>query len=274
MVEGGGRRPRACRSLEAILVVFEQQPPCIGVAGDEFQDRPARVFHQGLIPQCSSEQVERLACLPQATLGKPSPVEGVAADQMFAEPAGGPLAELRAPQGLDAIPDGNDDVEIEVLDLACDPTPTFRSNLCRFCTGCSAFQFSLLKYVEHVPIHHRAIPLKEIGHLPHGQPDGLLFQAHVQRDLTVRGLIDDDLAARAGFGGSSHSVRSLSSMRHSLMRELMIRRGRRWTLAIPHRPKIGGVTLVPPEEDLPEPDHKLRHASCRRYTSATLNNLV
>ena len=228
VVEGGGRRPRACRRLEAILVVFEQQPPCIGVAGDEFQDRAARVFHQSLIPQCSSEQVERFAGLPQATLGKPLPVEGVAADQMFAEPAGGPLAALRAPHGLDAIPDGNDDVEIEVLDLACDPTPTFRSNLCKICIGCSAFQFSLLEYVEHVPVHHRAIPLKELGHLPHGQPDGLLFQAHVQRDLAVRGLIvrgliDNDLAAGAGLEGVSHSVGSVSLRRHSLVRELISR---------------------------------------------------
>ena len=152
---------------------------------------------------------------------------------MFAEPAGGPLAELCAPQGLDAIPDRDNDVEIEVLDLPDHPPLALTPNCCKFCKGCLAFELPLAVGVADVSAHDGKIALEELGHLVKRQPDGFLFQAHIQRDLAVRGLINDDLAARAGFADVSHSAGSVSLRRYSLVREIVIRCGRRWKLTTP-----------------------------------------
>ena len=201
MVEGGGRRPRACRSLEPILVVFEQHPPCVGVAGDEFQDRPARVFHQGLILQCSSEQVERIAGLPQAALGKPSPVEGVAADDMFAERAGGPLAEPDGALRIHPVTDRDDRVKVVVPNSPLDPSVPLGSNYQGFLGSCRFLQLAVNKDVPQVLPDVLRGGGKHCRHLLSGQPDGLLFQAHVQRDFAVRRFVDYDLATQGGVRG-------------------------------------------------------------------------
>ena len=84
---------------------------------------------------------------------------------MFAQSAGRPNAELGASQGFDAVPDRDDDVEIEMFDIASDAASRLVLNLCKFCTSCRTVQLTLPERISDVPGHDRAIAVEQFGHL-------------------------------------------------------------------------------------------------------------
>lgn len=59
-------------------------------------------------------------------------VHGEALDQVLAQAFGGPDAELRALAGLDLVADGDDDVQVEVLDLI---GFAVGGSCCKFCNN-------------------------------------------------------------------------------------------------------------------------------------------
>jgi len=63
---------------------------------------------------------------------EPLVVEREPLDDVLAQALRGPDAELRAPMGFRAVPDRDDDVEIEVLDLI---GLTVVSSCCRVCNN-------------------------------------------------------------------------------------------------------------------------------------------
>ena len=146
-IPGSGYRPDAFLSLK-------------------FQDGLSGAAHQRLAAQGAREQIQRLSGFTQATLGEAAFVQGVAPDQVLAKRTRGPLAELRTPQGLDAITNGNDDVKVEVLDLSQDGASHLASNCCKFCKGCLPLQLSLAVDVADVPTDNQEITVEECGHLP------------------------------------------------------------------------------------------------------------
>ena len=88
----------------------------------------AYFIDERLVPERPREQLQGLARLVEAPLGKPSLVHGVAADQMLAQGAGGPLAKTHGPLRIHPVTDGNDRVQVVVLECASNASLAFRSN--------------------------------------------------------------------------------------------------------------------------------------------------
>lgn len=106
------------------------------------------------------------------------------------------------------VADRDDRVEVVVPDPPPDPSIPLGSNYREILGSCPAVKFAIREHVLQVQADVVEARAKHIGHLPLRQPDGLLLQAHIQCDLAVRGLIDDDFAAGAGLVGVSHSAGS------------------------------------------------------------------
>ncbi len=189
--DGPRRRPP-----ETLLVVLEQEPPGPRVLLDHLEHGPALVCDQRMSRERPCQQPDGLLDLAQPPLGQPPRVQRVAMQEVIAKGTGGPNPELSAAERLDAVADRDDDVQVVVVDAARDPAPAFRSNLCKFCTGCPRVQLALFEGVPDVLRHDRALPPEQLRHLLLGQPDSLPLQAHVHPHLTIRRLVDDDLATR------------------------------------------------------------------------------
>ena len=66
---------------------------------------------------------------------------------------------------LDAVADGDDDVEVEIFDITTDGLATFGLNCCKFCNSSLGMQFALLVDVLDMPGNNRFIPLEQGAHL-------------------------------------------------------------------------------------------------------------
>ena len=65
-------------------------------------------------------------------------------------------------------------------------------------------QFSVREYVPQVPRDNRLVPPEEFDHLCLRQPDRLVIESYVHPDLTVRGLVQEDLAT-GHFSRATHA---------------------------------------------------------------------
>jgi hypothetical protein len=90
--------------------------------------------------------------------------------------------------GLDEVADGDDDVEVLVLDLPRDLAAALALNRCRFCNGCLEAQLALLEDVLDMPGDDRLVPLEELCHLSERQPGGLSVEAHLDARSAILGL--------------------------------------------------------------------------------------
>jgi len=122
-------------------------------------------------------------------------VERVAPHEMLAQHAGRPDAELGAALGFHAVSDGDDDVEVVVVDLARDAAAALDSNLCKFCTGCLGVEFTLREGVADVLGHDGALTAEKLGHLLLAQPDRLGLESDVEADPAIASLEHDHFAA-------------------------------------------------------------------------------
>jgi len=138
------------------------------------------------------EQTHGLLHLGQALFPQAPFVERVALNQMVAERAGGPDAELGAALGIDSVAHGEDGIEVEVLDLV---GLAVRSSCCIFCNNCLPIQLPSLEDVPQMPGYYGLIPSEQLGHLAKRQPDGLPLQAHVEAYLPIGCLVEGDLSA-------------------------------------------------------------------------------
>ena len=122
---------------------------------------------------------------------EPLVVQGEALDEVLAQPLRRPDAELRAAVGLHAVADGDDDVEVVVLDLgSVFPSAAVVANSA---TTASRPQLALLEDVLDVPGDDRLVALEQLGHLPERQPDGLAVEADLDAGAAVLGLVEEEL---------------------------------------------------------------------------------
>ena len=146
---------------------------------------------------------------------------------MIAQDPGGPDAELRAALGVDPVADGENGIEVEVLNF----TRSFRTagSMCIFCTIAFLVQLPSDERCYADAWRSRFAPVSNSSAICFWrQPDAFPLQPHIQFDGAVRGLIEDDLPA--GFivvclvmplpplGGLSSMVRRpVSFVQRSLM---------------------------------------------------------
>jgi hypothetical protein len=186
---GGGLR-------QAPLVVLEQPVPGAGVVVHDLEHRPALVRDQLMGDERPCEQAHRLLEIAQAVLPEPSLVQREAAQQVSAQRARGPDAELRAAPGVDAVADGEDRVEVEELDFAEHFPAGFELNCCIFCNSCRSLQLVAGKHVVEMPGDHGLVAVEERRDLVEREPDRVALEADVHPDLAVGGFVDDDFTVR------------------------------------------------------------------------------
>jgi len=128
-------------------------------------------------------------------------VQGEPLDDVLPQPLSSPDAELRAPMRVDAIAHGDDDIEVEVLDLASNLPPTFILNCCIFCNSCLRPKFPLLEGVPDVPGDDGLIALEKVCHLLEGKPDRLADKPDFKPRLTILRLIQKKFGGTLRFLG-------------------------------------------------------------------------
>ncbi len=133
-------------------------------------------------------------------------IERKALDQQFAEPAGGPLAKLRASRRPDAVADGEDGFEVVMINLAADLSASLGLNYSEFPNSCLGVQFFILKDISQVFVHGRHGHLKQFGDQFLGQPHRPPLQPHMERQCSI--LIDEHLAGglRGWRGRGRHEI--------------------------------------------------------------------
>lgn len=67
--------------------------------------------------------------------------------QIFSQRFRRPNAKLCTAMRLDPVTDGNDDVQIVILNISCNRTLAFLLNCCKICNSCLSIQFAFLEYV-------------------------------------------------------------------------------------------------------------------------------
>ena len=116
-------------------------------------------------------------------------------EKHIAEGSRCPLTKTGALDGLHAIADGNDDVEVVVtnimrLRLARNrPVP---SGICKFCIYHFFLKLAFPEDVFDMPGNDRLIATKQLTHLVLGQPNGFSVRLDIHLRLLVR-LVNDDL---------------------------------------------------------------------------------
>ena len=102
--------------------------------------------------------------------------------------AAGPLAELDAARGADAVADGEDEIEAVELDRALDLTLSLGLNCQGFLDSCLGARLPVLEDVLGVEGDILLGRLKKLGDFELGQPDGLAFDAKVEPGAAVVGV--------------------------------------------------------------------------------------
>src|SRR5690606_32924966 len=108
-------------------------------------------------PDVADAREQLVEVVPAAGTLEPFVVEGEALDDVLAQPLGRPDAELGAAVRPHAVADGDDDVEVEVVDLSRDLPVSLPLNRCKFCNGCLAGEFALLEDVLNVARNDRFV---------------------------------------------------------------------------------------------------------------------
>ncbi len=182
------------RQRQAVLVILQQQAPRLRITHDERQHRVASFADQCLIVQRARQQLDSLLRLGNPPLRQARLVQRVALYQMLTQGAGRPLAELHAPLGINAVADGDDDIEIVVFNLPSNGSVALGLNLCKFCTSCRLIQLTFLEHIVQMLGHHRTLAAKQRRHLLLRQPYRLRIQPHIHPRLATLGFIDQYFA--------------------------------------------------------------------------------
>ena len=162
-----------------IVVVEDIQRP--GVIRDHAQQRLGLVGGDIVPIKHLADDAQRLFQFLQAPL-----VHRVALQQVVAQDPRSPDAELRAAFRVHPIADGEDRVEVEVLDLV---RLSVGGSCCKKCNNCLVVDLPFPKDIPQVPGNHRLIALEQGGYLVEIQPEALALEPDIQLDCAILPLI-------------------------------------------------------------------------------------
>jgi len=97
--------------------------------------------------------------------------------------------------GLHPVPDRDDDVEVVELHLPLHRPVSFRLNRQGFLDSCRPLQLPFVVDVADVQADVLLRGLEQVRHVLLGEPDGFALEAHVDLQLPVLRLVDQELAA-------------------------------------------------------------------------------
>ena len=156
------------------------------VAGDHIHQPAALIGGQRLARGSLLHQLQRRFQFGGVLL-EAFAIQAEALGQMLAQHPGGPLAEARALDRLDPVTDGDDHVEVVVIDLV---GFAVRGSMCKICTYCRTLKLTLGENIADVLGDHRALAAEQQAHLLLGEPDRFTIQPHFDTDVVA--FVDDD----------------------------------------------------------------------------------
>ena len=96
--------------------------------------------------------------------------------------------------GLDAVADGDDDVEVVMVDRPPNLTVSLGLNCQVLLDGCLGTQFALLENILNVQADILFGRLEQFRHRPLGKPDGIAFKPHLDTGDAILRLVQNYLA--------------------------------------------------------------------------------
>src|SRR5207248_2061624 len=132
-----------------------------------------------------------LEIVAAAGLLEPLVVHREALDDQLPQPLRGPDTELRAPQGLDAVAHGDDDIQAVVLRVVL---LAVGGSYPEIPDSCRLLEFPLIEDVADVFADRAHVLLEQVGHHLLRQPDGFSFDANLNPRLAVDGLVEEEFA--------------------------------------------------------------------------------
>src|SRR5690554_581224 len=134
--------------------------------------------------QGAAQQVNGLLKL-DAALRQAALIEGVALNQVILEHLGSPFAKLHATLGFHPVADGDDHVQIVVINFPLNLALALLANYPEFPDSWFSLQFTLLEHITHVLVDGSHVFAKQLRHLGLAEPDRLLIQGYFQLSLPV-----------------------------------------------------------------------------------------
>ena len=165
--------------FQPVLVVIQQQPPGPGVTQDQTHRLAAQIRHQLLPGQGLAQQLDGLGQLLQPPLGQPVFVETVTLGQVFAQHAGGPLAEAGGAGGVDPVAHRDDGLQVVVPEPPLDLAFALLTNYREFLGSYPFFQLIVFEYVFKMKVNIVGRRLEQIRHLCLSCPQGLPLQPNL-----------------------------------------------------------------------------------------------
>ena len=145
------------------------------------------------VPDARQQFVEIV--LPQRPSGLDAlVVEREPLDQQLAEPCRGPLAELGAAQRADPVANGQNHLQVVVLEAALDLPVPLLVELVSNPYKLPPDQLSILVNASNMDGYILRCGLKQVCHLALGEPDGLPVQPYLKVESGI--LVDEDLPRR------------------------------------------------------------------------------
>ena len=169
LVRERNRPRRDLRLTDALMIVVIEQVKRRRVGLHHIQDL--------LGIQRIGNALHHLDRLPE--LLQPLPVDGRAANKVIFQHTRRPTTELDTPLRMDAIADGDDDIEIiannlMLLHAICHGA--MASDMCKICTYHFWINFTFLYGVFDMFSNNRTILAEQFGHLCLRQPDGIAIR--------------------------------------------------------------------------------------------------
>lgn len=131
-------------------------------------------------------------------------LEGVAAEEEFLQHAGRPLPELDAPLRIDAVAERDDDIQIEVFQVADDVASALAANCSNFSNSWTGVQFAAAEDVPQVVGNTGLHDPEQYAQLRVREPYGVLGEADLQPGRVV-GLVDNDFVSGCVHGEKNNA---------------------------------------------------------------------
>ena len=107
--------------------------------------------------------------------------------------------------GADAVADGEDHVEVVVVDEPRNLPPPLGLNYSEFPNGCRGIELLLVEDVSEVLVDRGDSDLVQLCHEALREPDRPAVEAHLDTASPILPLVEDDLGRRWRAAGLSHS---------------------------------------------------------------------
>ena len=137
-----------------------------------------------------------LEVVPALGLPEPGIVHREPPDKVFAQPLGRPNAKLRAAMRSDAVANGQNGVEVVVIDSAGNVAISLGLNSSEFPNSCRRIEFAVVENTFEMLIDGRYENLEQVGDQPLRKPKHFVRETDLDPCVAILSLIKNEFAGR------------------------------------------------------------------------------